>query len=250
MPFTSLLLSPTFNTFYTKRLSELNGTITEFDIKNIILEYLYKYVKDSGHYRYLFERVFPVIFDNIKTMVISSDASKIIHFTFGLDIIADYLTSALMSYTDFTKKSFDATKYFLDVYSKNVDVWGVLTTYIVIYAAIYDNLILLETSKMKKHILQLIRNLLRKYLYSPTYASKAINIDELDKDIKEINKVLMIKIDTSTKNLEVDKKKTEIQKIEKQEKKAPLKMSIKKAKKPRCPNGTRRNKITGKCETI
>ncbi len=66
----------------------------------------------------------------------------------------------------------------------------------------------------------------------------------------------MIKIDTSTKNLEVDKKKTEIQKIEKQEKqekqekKAPLKISTKKAKKPRCPNGTRRNKITDKCETI
>ena len=249
VPFTNTLLGPTFNTFYTKKLEELKKPISIFDVKTIVIEYFYARIKDGGHYRYLFEYVFPYIFHNINKSVTTTDAKYIIHFTFGLNIIIDYLTDALMNYTDFTKNKFDATKYFLNVYSKNVDIWGVLTSYIAIILAIEDNSIILETSKMKKEILQLIRNIVIKYLYSSTYASKTIDINVLEEDMKKINKLLGIKInDTQTKEQKVEK--TLIDKEQKIILHTSSKKKGDKSKKTRCPNGTHRNKKTGNCEKI
>jgi len=93
----------------------------------------------------------------------------------AIKIWKDYIKIILDTYIE--NDIFNAEKYFNEVYRHNVDIYGVLLTYIDI---------------IKKNILP-IRNIedkmilfIKRYMYSPEFAIKAYNIEELVNDMQSL----------------------------------------------------------------
>ena len=159
-------------------------------MKNIVIEYFYKYIYRTGHYIYLFKYILNDIFEYIYNITPQNHSASIIKYTFGLSIIIDYLTKILYHYSDFKKKEFDFQKYYFQVYSKNTDIWGFLTIYINFLVAIRKKSLTFKTERITNYVIQIIRNIIVKYLYSNQYAARPIDIKELVKDLHQINNIL------------------------------------------------------------
>ena len=191
LPFSIVLFNQNFKNFYKTELIKLNQeNITFSTIKNIVLKYFYKQIYQKGHYSYIFDHIFRELFTSIKGLVSEEKYTNIIKYTYGLNIILDYLSAILFQYTDFKKKEFDALTYYLNVYTKNVDIWGFLTTYLSFLTEIKKKNFIFKSLKVKKQIIQKIHSLLITYLYSNTYATKPINTEKLFIDLQKINNLL------------------------------------------------------------
>lgn len=90
-------------------------------------------------------------------------------------VIIDYITSVLSVYHD-KDNHFKADQYFKEVYSKNADIYGFLMCYV-------DFLNIIDTSAYKSAL----KELLIKYCYSELYATRAIPIDSLVKDLRKLS---------------------------------------------------------------
>ena len=103
--------------------------------------------------------------------------------------IIEYIQSILLAYVD-DNGNFKDVEYFYDVFSPNVDIWGFLMGYIYIIekGVVYEN-----NNNVKylihKDILNGICRILIKYCYSTDYATKAINVSELSKELESLNTI-------------------------------------------------------------
>jgi len=93
----------------------------------------------------------------------------------GFIFIIKYLTKILIKYTN-NNNELNEKKYFFDVFSKNVDIWGFLTLYLDI---------ILITKNYQVNRKPLI-NLVKKYLYSEKYATNIIPENKLIEDLKKL----------------------------------------------------------------
>ena len=146
--------------------------------------------------------------------------SKNIRAHFNLDrgklffihnLLTNYITEAVLNFIDINKKEFDSVKYFYDVSCKNADIWGLIT--------IYDDIIINNKNilKNKPENKEALKNLVYRYLYSPEFAGKPIDIDTFVNQLKDI--------------LPLSK----------------IKMAKHKTRRKRCPNGTKQDPQTGEC---
>ena len=190
-------------------------------------------------------------------------------FFFIFNLLTNYLTEAVINFINPQTHRFDDTKYFNDVCMQNCDVWGLIT----VYNDIVNRANMLgigRTMKMKQ-----LRLLVVRYLYSPEFAGKPIDIDILVDELKSIfpfndkiktppvsNNGLQPKENDSTTKKQQNKKSLSVSKTHKAAfvraakilrgsetsvNPSPVK---KKTRRKRCKNGTRRNKKTGECEEI
>lgn len=94
----------------------------------------------------------------------------------------EYNAIILDKYVDRTGK-FDATKYFREVFSKNVDVWGFLMAYL----PLIDN----NPSPWKAGTLEnAISRIICEYCFSSNYAARPIPIDKLAQDLLSLNTIV------------------------------------------------------------
>jgi hypothetical protein len=99
---------------------------------------------------------------------------------FIYNLLSNYLTEAVIHFINPKTKTFDSTKYFNEVASKNCDIWGLITVY---------NDIISHYQRMSGNLpdnLERLRLLVIRYLYSPEFAGKPINVDNLVNDLVKI----------------------------------------------------------------
>ena len=104
-----------------------------------------------------------------------------------MNTMIEYIQAVLLKYVD-DNGNFNDTKYFYEVFTKNADIWGFLMCYtsIVGYGVSYgsDNSI---NYIIGKKLINAICRILIKYCYSPEFATKPIDIDELVKELESLN---------------------------------------------------------------
>jgi len=147
------------------------------------------------------------------------------------NLLTNYITEAIINFIDTNKKEFDSVKYFYDVACKNADIWGLLTVY---DDVLMNNVDILKKSPEQKEQLSM---LVYRYLYSPEFAGKPIDVDTL---VNEISRVIPFSapkqnVNKTNSNVILSNKPTK-----------PIKPLNKKTRK-RCPNGTRYNPKIGEC---
>ena len=214
------------------------------ELSTIIHKIIVRHFKNSdrGHISY--------VSGNIKNLFnITDEKDFFIH-----NLLTNYLTEAVINFINPKTKTFDDTKYFNDVCMKNCDIWGLIT--------VYDDIVYHYGSFIKPTISQVkqLRTLVIRYLYSPEFAGKPIDVDNL---IKELNDILPMSGDiqrlkqgsNTTKKVDIIKHKSKsldnknnsvIDLVSTDSvNHSPVK---KKTRRKRCKNGTRRNKKTGECE--
>ena len=85
------------------------------------------------------------------------------------ELICRYCSYAIFNYIDFENNVFDKVKYFDTIYSKNVDIYGIISC----YTDYLDSSQSHYSNTFKSHI----ADLLLMYCYNYTYATKVIPID-------------------------------------------------------------------------
>ena len=268
LPFSGLIFNERLRTnrCYADKIYTLEGA-PEWMIPELVKTYLNDLkLQDQSHYAYVRDSIAPVLFTCDK----HSRSNEILTYT-----VTDYLVEA---FTSFTKENkgvyrFDQDKYCETVYLKNIDIWG----------ALISLLPYLESARRSSGAVALtdaeaaaLRMILVKYLYSSTFATKAIPVPELVEDLRNMAMVIINRkgplyirnqlqswgpsfthlfnaLVPLKKQLQVEQKDIPVEvtktikpagKTTKRTSKGPTKRA------KRCPNGTRRNKKTGECEPV
>lgn len=93
-----------------------------------------------------------------------------------VDFITKYLLEILIKYN--TNGNFDSVRFFFEVFSKNVDVYGFLSSYM----PLIEN-----KDKSNNKLSKQMRNILSKYCFSSSYSYKPIDINKLNKNLLDLN---------------------------------------------------------------
>jgi serine/threonine protein kinase len=193
VPFSSILFSEKFNNIYTNFLKSKNGKFTNQDIKEFVVNFMQEINSLGG--LVTFNSIF-----KIHTKLISSLSSvdnKIIQpeiYKYTYNYIYTYIYEILIKFTN--PFSFNVLEYFSSVYTKNLDVWGFVMTYVTVCDAARSNKYIVYNDIVKNNMKSLLKILLK-------YSSTPINISEVINTLLRFNKQIEIK----TKNKKTIKNK-------------------------------------------
>jgi hypothetical protein len=257
VPFSSILFEPSFSRIYKRKLTEEKHVIKDkkdplfTETIRGIAGYFYEYWKNSrgsGHEDYIQDLLETTYLHDMGHI---QNGQELIFCNIYKNLVINQLTSILLKFTDFGKRTFLRDKYFTDVFQYNCDIWGALTTYITVLKSWRQSF----PNKMK--FMNSLRNILLTYLFSADSCSKRYNVDKLISELTNLSKIV-------SKTVKLDKKKNKTKKEKKKKKEKTKKASVSIKKKSssstrkmsfswpgkRCPKGTRRNKRTGRCRKI
>ena len=184
LPFSNCLFNENFSKWYRSQLLQLNKTsnnITFYKYKIIAIKWIYYILElKGGHFEFINS-----IFKNILSLELDNN---IITYTYVIGYISSYIANILKKYTNLSNNSINLDKYHNEVYIKNIDIWGFLTTYadmVFVYNSSPNKFDMSDTDK--SILINKIIDLLMKYLYSNNYSIKPINTKELISDLKNLN---------------------------------------------------------------
>jgi hypothetical protein len=178
VPFSSILFSKTFNYIYSYFLMSKNGNFTNHDIKDFVISFFEDYVDSyrSGHLS-----SFNSIFKYHKKLIslFSEDSNPIRlknkKIYSNIDYIYKYIYDILIKFTK--PYSFDVLAYFSEVYTKNMDVWGFVMSYVALCENA-NNIIYNNYNEKVSNNMKTLLEILLKYSATPI-------------DIREIKKALL-----------------------------------------------------------
>lgn len=139
----------------------------------------------EGHYGYIIENILHNIYKIYSSYHINS--TTLDYNVLSYNTIIDYVHAVLIKYVD-EKGNFNDTKYFYEVFQKNVDIWGLLMVYLPVieFYTMDDN----ELNKFNIDIINAICRILLKYCFSTEFAIKPININELVIELQSISTII------------------------------------------------------------
>jgi len=194
VPFSSILFNSTFDKMYAGFLLK-HKSLTHESVRAFVIDYIYAWsnIRGSGHFN-AFNRIFRNLYsDDLKH--VSSDAIKedIIKFDFTFNAIVEYITNVLLTYTKSGKIFLH--EYMNDVFAPIIDIWGFIMCYNPILEKLYYNYGKLNAGEIE--LFNKLKGIFLKYLFEPRV--EPIKIDELVKELKELNK-LFEKCDNSKRS--------------------------------------------------
>ena len=178
-PFSRILFGSIFDNFLTVYLQNniinKNSKILFKELQLLMLTYYNSLISQygEGHEKFISKNILLNIF-RLNKMNIPIQINLLEY------LLTSYCATVLMKYLDFNTKTFNKNKYFEEVFSKNVDVYGLIMAYIPIIMQI-------NVSKKYKQQQIIVANIIIKYCLSNRYANKPINLSELISDLKELN---------------------------------------------------------------
>lgn len=200
-PFSRILFGSIFDNFLMDYLetnplsSDAQFLFKELHLLTLTFYTRFKSQFGEGHEKFINTAIILNIFRLNKSFAMSE-------YNILDNLVSIYCAKVLMKYLDFDKKRFDSEKYFREVYSKNVDVYGFIMSYLPI---IMKNPYNLKKNYNKKQEI-IVANIIIKYCLSDTYADIPIDISELVNDLKELNKEKKSIKTTKSKEREKEKK--------------------------------------------
>lgn len=184
-PFSRILFNDFITHYITNAFIRFNIKSNTSDSKKKTI--IYKAYDDFtktygyGHQIFLSKYLLPIIFNLIPKNLLDKILN---HFNNKLDYeyilnnwIVNYCSSVILKYFDYNKMKLNQTRYFKEIYSKNVDIYGFITCYIPI---------ILTDNTYPNNIKIKISNMLLKYCFNPYYATNPIPIQKLLYDINKL----------------------------------------------------------------
>ena len=259
-PFSAILFNDTFQTIYTELLHNTPNILDNSEENNdkletFIINYYFYWLNERGFgHHYYIELIFRnLILHKFNKFVTIEDITNLAQYYF-YTLMIEYIANILKKYT--TDDKFDDNLYFKEVYSKNVDVWGLLMTYEILLPQIHAGEL---TDIQRNEIYFFISELIMNFLYSNS--TEPIDTNRVTNYIENFNKVLIgetpVKTPTITKHIthrvttpsprEPTIKSVQIKTSSNPTSARPIKVIKSTAKRKRCPRGTHWNKKTQLC---
>ena len=190
-PFSSILFSDTFQTVYSEFIANTPDALSDLPEKQNILDTFvinfYFYWANSrglGHHEYIYTIIRYVASSNLNRYIPDDEFNNVVSYYFFYYLVS-YISPILRKYT--RNGNFNHELYFKEVYSKNVDVWGVIMSYEILLPAIHGNNSQL-TESQRKETYTFVVSLLTNFLYSNS--TRPIDIDSLTSYISEFTNEL------------------------------------------------------------
>ena len=99
-------------------------------------------------------------------------------------LVVEYCTTVVINYFDFNTKQFDKVRYFKEVYSKNVDIYGCIMCYIPFIVRSLENN-KQYNDKLERKIA--LSNVIIKFCFSNEYAAKPIDLNILLEALRNVD---------------------------------------------------------------
>jgi serine/threonine protein kinase len=199
VPFSSILFSERFKNIYTNFLISKNGKFTNQDIKEFVVNFMQEINSLGG--LVTFNSIFNT--DTKLTSSISSDLQNNIiiqpeNYKNIYTYIYRYIYEILIKFTN--PFSFNVLGYFSSVYTKNLDVWGFVMTYVTVCEAAINKEYIVYNDIVKNNMKSLLKILLK-------YSATPINTSEVTNTLLTFNKQIEMKKKKIIKNKKTIKKK-------------------------------------------
>lgn len=160
---------------------------------NMINESINKTSK--GHYDYITGNI---LHDIYKIYASKNEYVQIDYNSLSSNVLVEYVQAVLLQYVD-ADGNFNDVKYFYEVFTKNVDVWGFLLSYV--------PLIEYGANIFHTELINGICRILLKYCFSPEFATKPIMVSELAMELESLNDIASVYKQSSKKPSPIQTKK-------------------------------------------
>jgi hypothetical protein len=153
VPFSSILFNKVFMQKYNEFL-RIHNRPTYFQIREFIVNYIFIWndIRGSGHLSAINDIVRKLTINNIVSIRKNKIKEHFIEYNFTYYYIIEYLSTILEKYTENGK--LDIITYFNNIFIKNIDIWGFVMIYIVLYEYLYDSF-----NSLNEYQMQFIDNL-------------------------------------------------------------------------------------------
>ena len=219
VPFSVILFTDLFIDSYSKYLDEIdkNKHNNKTSLTKFVQNYLMAWFDERGlgHYKYINKIMYMLFYhdvtgyagaddtdvdnaaeysNNSKTNKMRNDTEtendnikKYIEKKYTIPYIINYLVEVLLHFTKFKSDGSLNLRIYLDtIFIKIVDVWGFIISYIPLYELLFANYNNLTKNQLL--VLTKLKKVFLKYLYEPRI--QPINIENLEYDLKEINRLI------------------------------------------------------------
>jgi hypothetical protein len=201
VPFSIILFTDLFLDKYSNFLNNKKNNKEGLTI--FVKKYLAMWFEERGlgHFKYINKIMYMLFYHDINVKYkLSNNEIKSEHDTEGtqrynnikkyvedkytIPYIVNYLVEILLHFTKFKSDGSLNLRVYLDnVFIKIIDIWGFIISYAPLYELLFENYANLTNNQHL--IIKNLKKIFIKYLYDPRI--KPINIEDLERDLKEIN---------------------------------------------------------------
>tara|TARA_B110000114_G_scaffold165320_1_gene185571 strand:- start:1096 stop:2445 length:1350 start_codon:yes stop_codon:yes gene_type:complete len=188
VPFSNVLMSDFFIDKFDEFLHS-NDCSDDISLRSFVTNFIHTWLdkRGPGHYKYINMIMYMLFRGKLDYTESETQKNQIIESEFTMRFISNYLTEILQTFSrnDKTAKEI-VTTYMNDVFKRNVDVWGLVISYIPILEILFEN----EKSLSHKEtaLFAHIRNIFVNNLF--LNADKPIDTNKLIVQLKHINQFL------------------------------------------------------------
>ena len=209
MPFSDIFFNKYVKNWLPEALNKIkssaifnNKTAGQAELLKIVaINMINKSIEQTseGHYDYI---VTGILHDIYKIYAIQNNYNRLDYNVLSYNAMIEYIQAVLLTYVD-ENGNFNDTKYFYEVFAKNVDIWGFLLSYV--------PMIEHGVGHFHPDIINGICRILLKYCFSSEFAAKPIDVNELVLDLRSLNIIandIIQKIQKVQKMQKIQKKNT------------------------------------------
>lgn len=204
VPFSIILFTDLFVYKYSDFLKKKNNKKNNKEgLTNFIKNYLAMWFEERGlgHFKYINKIMYMLFYHdiNVKYKLSSNEITsendtetsqrynnikKYVEDKYTTPYIVNYLVEILLHFTKFKSDGSLNLRLYLDnIFIKIIDIWGFIISYAPLYELLFENYANLTNNQHL--IIKNLKQIFIKYLYEPRI--KPINIEDLERDLKEIN---------------------------------------------------------------
>ena len=127
IPYSNILFNSEFTKLCTKFLKN-NPEPSYLDVRSFVINYVLFWINERGigHLKKM-NTIFTILFENDLINIDTTYKNELIEFNYSLHYIFEYLSQIIYKYIENGKLNLH--DYFVNVFLKNIDVWGFTTCY-------------------------------------------------------------------------------------------------------------------------
>ena len=197
MPFSDIFFNKYVKNWLPEALNQIKGSVNFNNksagqaelLKIVAINMINKSIEQTseGHYDYI---ITGILHDIYKIYAIQNNYSRLDYNVLSYNALIEYIQAVLLNFVD-ENGNFNDTKYFYEVFAKNVDIWGFLLSYV--------PMIEHGVGQFHPDIINGVCRILLKYCFSSEFAAKPIVVADLVLDLRSLNMItadIMKKIKT------------------------------------------------------
>jgi serine/threonine protein kinase len=182
VPFSNIIFTSLFKKMYNAFL-EKNSNPDYYAVRTFVINYVIEWVekRGPGHLKTM-NNIFQNLFEQDLKITEATFKGELIEYDYTFYFIFEYITKILVKFTKDGK--FNVMDYFREVFTKNIDIWGFVVSYVPIVEDIINTH--KKITPIQLNILNKIKQLMLILIESSDHP---VDVNALIENLKDLNSV-------------------------------------------------------------